>query len=165
MRFKVNDYIFYGTDGICQVDDVCENPFEGAPAGVCYYVLHTVKEPRQTIWNPTSNDRVLMRAVMREDEIDALLSSLSSLEPFCAPSAKLLREKYLSAIKGGAPEDWGRVMKTYLYRLSICDGSVRVTEAERVFGDSARALLSAEIALVKGISKEEAEKIIDESLK
>ena len=30
MQFKTNDYIFYGTDGICQVDAVCENPFEGA---------------------------------------------------------------------------------------------------------------------------------------
>lgn len=165
MQFKVNDYIYYGTDGICQIDDVCENPFEGAPAGVCYYVLHTVKEPRQTIWNPTENDRVPMRAVMTEGEIDALLSSLPSLEPFCAPSAKLLREQYLGAVKGGVPEEWGRVMRTYLYRLAIRDGSVRVTDAERGFFDSARALLSAEIALVRGLSREEAEKTIDRHLK
>lgn len=165
MRFKVNDYIYYGTDGICQIDDVCENPFEGAPAGVCYYVLHTVKEPRQTIWNPTENNRVPMRAVMREDEIDTLLSSLPALVPFCAPSAKLLREMYLSAVKGGIPTEWGRVMKTYLFRLAVRDGSVRVTDAERGFFDNARALLAAEIALVRGLERAAAESLIDEHLK
>ena len=165
MRFKADDYIFYGTDGICQIDDICENPFEGAPAGVCYYVLHTVKEPRQTIWNPVDNERVLMRAVMTLEEIDALLYSLPSLEPFSAPNAKLLREKYIAGVKSGSPTEWGRVMQTYLFRLAIRDGSVRVTDAERAFYDNAHTLLSEEIALVKVLSKAEAENIVDGCLK
>ena len=164
MLFKVNEYIFYGTDGICLIDDVCEEPFEGAPKGVCYYVMHTVSEPRQTIWNPTSNTRIPMRLLMTSEEIDALLNGVKTLTPFCASSAKLLREEYLGAIKGGVPSEWCRVLITYQSRLAIEDGSVRVTEAERGFFDSARALLSAEISLVKGIEKAEANDLIDNSV-
>lgn len=161
MQFKVNDYIFYGTDGICLIDDVCENPFDGAPAGVCYYVMHTVSEPRQTIWNPVDNERVPMRAVMTVGEIDALLSSVDALEPFSAPNAKLLREKYIGAMKSGQPAEWGRVMQTYLKRRAVTDGSVRVTDAERTFFDNARALLVSEISLVKELSRVEAEELVD----
>ena len=157
MQFKVNDYIFYGTDGICQIDAVCENPFEGAPEGVCYYVLHTVKEPRQTIWNPVLNDRVLMRYLLNADELDELLLSLPYAEPFSAPNAKLLREKYLGAIKSGMPSEWCRVIRTYTCRCAVSDGSVRVTDAEKGFFDSARALLAAEIAMATGLSTDDAD--------
>lgn len=161
MQFKTNDYIFYGTDGICQVDAVCENPFEGAPAGVCYYVLHTVKEPRQTIWNPVENDRVLMRELISKKEVGEILSSLPFAEPFAAPSAKLLREKYLGAMKSGIPSEWCRVIRTYVSRCAVTDGSVRVTDAEKGFYDGARALLASEIAMVLGISEADAnEKIL-----
>ena len=165
MQFKVNEYIFYGTDGICRIDDICENPFEGAPAGVCYYVMHTISEPRQTIWNPVLNDRIPMRTLMREEDISALLREIKTLAPFSAPSTKLLREEYLGAIKGGIPTEWGRVLITYLSRSAVNDGTVRVTDAEHGFFESAKALLSAEIALVCGIERQEADALIDSHVK
>ena len=165
MQFKVNEYIFYGTDGICLIDDVCEEPFEGAPCGVSYYVMHTLSEPRQTIWCPTSNTRVPMRTLLKDSEIDGLLESVCAFSPFSAPSAKLLREEYIGAIKGGLPTEWGRVLVTYLSRCAVNDGTVRVTEAERGFFENARALLSAEIAVVRGIEKREAEMLVDAAVK
>lgn len=162
MPFKTDDYIYYGSDGLCRIDDICENPFEGAPAGVCYYVMHTLSEPRQTIWNPKGNERVLMRAVMTVDEIEELFSCIPSLDPFSAPNAKLLREQYLRSIKSGLPIEWGRVMRTYQERKRAeRERLVRVTEAERGFYENARHLLSDEIALVTGKEPHEIEATLD----
>ena len=64
--FEINDFVFYGMTGICRIDAICENPFEGAPAGVLYYVLNTLTEPKQTIFNPVVNEKVRIRPVMTE---------------------------------------------------------------------------------------------------
>jgi CarD family transcriptional regulator len=165
MPFKVEDYIYYGSGGICRIDDICESPFEGAPRGVTYYVMHTMSEPKQTILNPVHNDRVVMRAVMTKEECDAVLSALPSLKPFEASNAKLLREKYLGAMKSASPTEWGRVLRTYtVRRAAALSRLVRVTDAERTFFENAMRLLGGEIALAHGISQGEAEERIAKML-
>lgn len=158
MQFKEGDYIFYGSGGICRIDSICEMPFEGAKEGVPYYVLHTLAEPKQVIWNPVENDKVLMRAVLTRDEAENVLSSLTSLTPLEAPCAKLLREQYIGAMKSCDPTEWARVIHTYSVRRRAAEAKLlRVTEAERNFHDNAIRLLAAEVALVLGATYAEAE--------
>ncbi len=153
MLFKEGDYIFYGSGGICIVDSIREMPFEGARAGVPYYVLHTLAEPKQTILNPTDNERVLMRAVMTPKEARDVLTALPSLIPLEAENARALREKYINAIKSASPTEWCRVLCTYETRRRATEARLaRVTEAERGFYTQALSLLSAEVALVNGIT-------------
>ena len=156
--FEVNDYVFYGMTGICRVDAVCENPFEGAPTGVLYYVLHTLTEPKQTIINPVSNDRVRIRPVMTAGEADGFFSLLPTLSPLAGDSAKQLRDAYITAVKSGDPTSWGRILRTYRARLHLAEARLtRVTDAERNFYDQALRLLAAEISLALSISLFEAE--------
>lgn len=163
--FKVDDYIFYGSGGICRVDAVCEEPFDGAPKGVCYYVLHTVSEPKQVIWNPVANDKVLMRPVLTREEAMTLLDRLADLSPLEGEGAKALREQYITAIKSGLPDAWGRVLITVCLRERAAAAKLtRVTEAEHGFFDNARRLLGAEIALAEGCPLSEAEQMISARL-
>ncbi len=151
MLFKEGDYIFYGSGGLCRIDSICEMPFEGAKVGIPYYILHTLSEPKQTILNPSDNERVLMRPVMTKDEAMNIFAALPSLLPFEAPSSKLLREKYIAAIKSASPTEWGKILRTYETRRRASElRLLRVTEAERNFYTQAMALLCSEIALVLG---------------
>ncbi len=166
MLFKEGDYIFYGSGGICIVDSIREMPFEGARAGVPYYVLHTLAEPKQTILNPTDNDKVLMRAVMTKKEACDVLSALPSLMPFEAENARALREKYMNAIKSASPTEWCRVLCTYETRRRATEAKLaRVTEAERGFYTQALSLLSAEVALAEGVSVTDASAEISDVVK
>ena len=159
--FKVNDYIFYGSGGICRVEAVCEEPFEGAPKGVCYYVLHTLSEPKQVIWNPVQNEKVLMRPVLTAEEAEALLASLSDLAPLEGDGAKALREQYIAAVKSGLPEMWGRVLITVRLReRAEAARLTRVTDAEHGFFDTAKRAIAAELALIKGCETAEAEALL-----
>jgi len=156
--FKVNDYVFYGANGVCRIDSICTEPFEGAPADVLYYVLHTLAEPKQTILNPVTNDKVRMRYVMTREESEAFFTLLPTLSPLLGDTAKQLRDAYISAIKSGEPTEWGRVMRTYRARLRLADAKLtRVTDAERGFYEGARRLLAAEISLALALPLSEVE--------
>ena len=156
--FEVNDYVFYGMNGICRVDAVCTEPFEGAPVGLLYYVLHTLSEPKQTILNPVTNDKVRMRYVMTADEARAFPMLLSTLSPLEGDSARALREAYIASIKSGEPSAWGRILRTYRARLHLAEAKLaRVTDAERNFYENARRLLANEISLALGITVSDTE--------
>lgn len=163
--FKVNDYVFYGANGVCQIDDVCTEPFEGAPTDVLYYVLHTLSEPKQIIFNPVGNEKVRMRYVMSEEDANTFFSILPSLVPLVGDSAKQLRDAYITAIKSGEPTEWGRIMRTYRARLRLAEAKLtRVTDAERGFYESARRLLATEIALALVCSVAEIEGRLHDTL-
>ena len=158
--FQINDYVFYGVNGVCQIDDICTEPFEGAPAGLLYYVLHTLSEPRQTIFNPVTNDKVRMRLVMTKEDAEGFFSLLPTIPPLEGDSAKRLRDSYIAAMKSGEPFEWGRVMRTYRARMHLANAKLtRVTDAERNFYESACRLLAVEIGLVlsRPISEVEAQ--------
>lgn len=158
MKFEVNDYVFYGANGICRVDDICTEPFEGAPSGVYYYVLRTISEPKQTIWNPVDNERAAIRYVMTREASEQFFDLLPTLPVLEGNSAKQLRDAYIGAIKSGLPENWGRIMRTYRARLHLSEAKLaRVTDAERNFYETARRLLANEIAHALEISVFEAE--------
>ena len=157
--FQVNDYVFYGMSGICRIDAVCTEPFEGAPAGVLYYVLHTLSEPKQTIFNPVSNERVHIRSVMTPSEAEAFFTLLPTLPPLEGSSAKQLRDAYILAVKSGEPTSWGRILRTFRARLHLAEAKLaRVTDAERNFYEQALRLLGAEIALALSVPISEVEK-------
>lgn len=146
--FNVNDYVFYGANGICRIDDITKEPFAGAPKDVLYYVLHTLSEPKQTILNPVTNEKVPMRYVMTREESEQFFLLLPTLAPLEGSSAKQLRDAYIGAIKSGDPILWGRILRTYLTRLHLAEAKLaRVTDAERNFYETARRLLAQEIAL------------------
>ena len=156
--FQVNDYVFYGTSGVCRIDEIKTEPFEGAPARVYYYVMHTLSEPKQTIWNPVTNEKAQMRLVMTREESEAFFSLLPTLPVLEGDSAKQLRDSYITSIKSGIPENWGRVMRTYRARLHLAEAKLaRVTDAERNFYENARRLLANEISLALGIAVSDTE--------
>ena len=163
--FKVNDYVFYGANGICRIDSICTAPFEGAPKDVLYYVLHTLAEPKQTILNPVNNEKVHMRYVMTSQEAETFFSVLPTLSPLEGNSAKQLRDAYITAIKSGEPLEWGRIMRTYRARLRLAEAKLtRVTDAERNFYENARRLLASEIALALSGSIHEVESLLHDAV-
>ncbi len=159
--FQVDDFVFYGSCGVCRVEKICTQPFEGAPEDVLYYVLQTVSDPKQTIWNPVTNEKSYMRHVMSREDCEAFFVALPMLPSLEGDTAKQLREAYITAMKSGIPTEWGRILCTYRSRLRLAEAKLaRVTDAERNFYDNARRLLANEIALALSLSQAEAEKQI-----
>ncbi len=154
MQFNINDYIFYSSGGICQITDICNTPFKGMPDRD-YYVIISVKEPKETIYAPVDSDKVYMRHIMTRDEAEKLIEMIPSIEEINEENIKLLKEKYNEAMKTYEPAQWVRISKTIYRRENDPSLKRRLSETERSYGDTAKKYLYGELALALGIPESE----------
>ena len=159
--FQVGEYIVYGTNGICRVEDVCPSPFDPSDTRT-YYLLVPLNNPMSsTIYTPVDNDRVPMRRLMTKGEIEALIADMPRIELLTVPVEKQRREIYRATIGTLAPHGYVQVIKTVHRRreeLTAAHKHFPVTDLE--YGRLAKHLLYSECAHVLGLSEENIEEYI-----
>ena len=74
----VNDYVNYGTQGICQIEALRSIQFHSDPSARDYYVLKPVYQKNARIYVPTDSQELLekMRPVLSAEEIDRIIESV-----------------------------------------------------------------------------------------
>ena len=159
--FQVGEYIVYGINGICRVEDVCPSPYDKTDPRT-YYLLVPVNNPMSsTIYTPVDNDRVPMRRLMTAAEIEALIADMPAIELLTVPIEKQRREIYRTTIGTLAPEGYVQVIKTVHRRreeLTAAHKHFPVTDLE--YGRLAKHLLYSECAHVLGLAEESIEEYI-----
>ena len=154
--FAAGDFVFYGSGGICRIADVLPAPLEHMPAGRMYYVMHSIHDSNGVIYVPVDSDQVFLRSLITKEEAELLLRQIPAILPIEESNAKLLREKYLLAMKQHTPVEWIRVVKTIRRRREVLAGRAqRLSETERSFGENAMRFLRTELSLALGLSEEE----------
>lgn len=154
MQFNINDYIFYSSGGICQITGICNTPFKGMPDRE-YYVITSVREPKETIYAPVDSDKVYMRHIMTREEAEKLIDMIPSIEGIYEENIKLLKEKYNEAMKTYEPAQWVRISKTIYRRANDPSIKRRLSETERSYGETAKKYLYGELAIALGIPESE----------
>lgn len=163
--FEINEYVFYGSEGICRIDDIVSSPFSDVKTDVKYYVLHSTHGGNSTAFVPVDGAESLIRRVMTKGDIAALIAKIEHLPLFEESNLKLLKEKYSIAIRSGDPAEWVRIIKTVYDRtLNGRDGGKKVSDAERSYSDNAKRFLYKEMATVLEISEENVEKYIEDNI-
>ena len=159
--FGVGEYIVYGINGICRVEDVCASPFDKTDLRT-YYLLVPVNNPMSsTIYTPVNNERVPMRRLMTKEEIENLIAAMPEIDLLTIPVEKQRRDIYRATIGTLAPEGYVQVMKTVHRRreeLSAARKHFPVTDLE--YGRLAKHLLYSECAHVLGLTEDGVEEYI-----
>ena len=160
--FEVGEYIVYGINGICRVEDVCASPYDQTDPRV-YYLLVPLNNPMSsTIYTPVDNERVPMRRLMTREEIEALIADMPTIDLLTVPVEKQRREIYRATIGTLAPHGYVQVIKTVHRRreeLTAAHKHFPVTDLE--YGRLAKHLLYSECAHVLGLSEENMEEYIN----
>ena len=163
--FQVGEYIVYGINGICRVEDVCPSPYDKTDPRT-YYLLVPVNNPMSsTIYTPVDNERVPMRRLMTAAEIEALIADMPAIELLTVPIEKQRREIYRTTIGTLAPEGYVQVIKTVHRRreeLTAAHKHFPVTDLE--YGRLAKHLLYSECAHVLGLEEDGMESYIEECI-
>ena len=153
--FEIGEHIVYGTSGICRVEEICASPYDKNDTR-SFYLLIPVHNPMgSTIYTPVDNDRVPMRRLMTQDEIDALIGSMPNIEPVQVPVEKQRREIYRNTVFALRPEGYVSVMKTVDRRreeLTAARKHFPVSDME--YGRIAKHLLYSECAHVLGMNED-----------
>jgi len=159
--FEVGEYIVYGMNGICRVEDVCASPYDKTDPRA-YYLLVPVNNPMSsTIYTPVDNERVPMRRLMTPEEIEGLIAAMPGISLLTVPVEKQRREIYRTTIGSLAPEGYVQVIKTVHRRreeLAAARKHFPVTDLE--YGRLAKHLLYSECAHVLGLAEESMEAYI-----
>ena len=156
--FAANEYVFYGSGGICKIVDIQTAPLKGMPEDCQYYVLHSVNDQSSVMYVPVESDRIFLRALMTREEAENLLGGISDIPPIDESNAKLLRERYNECMHRYAPAEWVRVIKTVCRRAKLIKPSARrLSDTERGFYESAKRFLCTELSLCLDISVAQAE--------
>ena len=150
--FATNDYVFYGSGGVCKIVDIQTAPLDGMPKDKDYYILHSVHDRSSVMYIPVDSDCVFLRALISREDAENLIALIPSISVIEEPNAKLLREKYTEAMKQHTPTEWVRVIKTVYSRMNETHAPMRrLSETERTFAENAKKYLYAELSLVLDI--------------
>ena len=163
--FAVGEYIVYGINGICRVEEICASPFDATDTRT-YYLLVPLNNPMSSsIYTPVDNERVPMRRLMTAEEIERFIAVMPCIEVLEVPLEKQRREIYRSTLGALHPEGYVRVMKTVDRRreqLAAAHKHFPVSDLE--YGRLAKHLLYSEIALVLGMEERSVEAYIAERI-
>ena len=163
--FQKDEFVFYGSGGVCQIFDIQVSPLEGMPADRSYYVLRSLHDRNGVMYVPVDSEAGFMRRLMDECEAQTLIEQIPTVEVIDEPNAKLLRAKYVDAMRMHAPVEWVRVIKTVHFRTTGEERRVqRLSETERSFSEDAKRFLYTELAIALGMGEGEIKDYIAERL-
>lgn len=75
--FSVNDYVVYGSEGVCQVESIGHPGITGLDEKKSYYTLSPVYRSGK-IYTPVDST-ILMRSVMTKEEVNELIGMIDTI--------------------------------------------------------------------------------------
>ncbi len=154
--FQKNDYVFYGSGGICKIVAVQAAPLDGMPKDRLYYVMNSAYDASSVMYVPVDSDCVFLRALITAEEAQALLEEIPRMKLIEEENAKQLRERYQTLMRKYMPADWGLVLKTVQARLDEPRPIARrISETERSYAETAKRNLCTELSIVLQIPQAE----------
>lgn len=153
-RYRVNDYIKYGSDGVCLIEDIRLIRFPNAEVEREYYILKPVGFPTSTTYVLTDNEGSVsrMRPVMSRSEINDLLHSGDSRTIAWIDERNARRDRFHAVISHGDPRELLDLMRCiYHKRQELAACGKRLTTADEAAFKQAEKLMEGEFSFALGL--------------
>ncbi|MBS6501247.1 MULTISPECIES: CarD family transcriptional regulator [Clostridium] len=161
--FKINDYVVYGSNGVCKVTDIEQVTLRNEELE--YYILSPVYNEKMTIKTPVNNQKILMRELMTKAEIVNLLKEISKNETVEIEDSRRRVEEYKAIIKRGNAEELIKVINSIKLekdeKISI---GKKLNKTDEDIMISASKQLYQEMAIVLDIDVDEVQDYIKNNI-
>lgn len=156
--FSIGDYMVYGINGVCLVQDICASPFDKKDTRTFYLLKPLGASAGSVIYTPTDNEQVLMRPLMTRERVQELIEQMPGITPLEIPVEKMRREIYRQVMHSCDPVEYVRLIKTvYRRRMDMIQQHKRLSETDSDFERNAKLSLYHELAVVLGVQYAEVE--------
>lgn len=108
--FKINDYVVYGTIGVCKITDITKGKYLGS-LETEYYVLQPVFNNKMVIKTPVDNKKVIMRSILTKNDVLALIDTMPYIEAVPVDNDRERSEICKAALKTADSREWLKVIK------------------------------------------------------
>ena len=148
--FKVDEYVVYGTAGVCLVKDIRKENFGGRKAE--YYILQPIFDRDSMIYAPVDNEKVTIRSVIGEEELYSLIHELPERKPAWIENDKLRSETFKETLRTGDIRSiFFMLHDLYLHKFAQAEKGRKLHIADDNIMRSAENLVNSEFAHVLGI--------------
>ncbi len=156
--FKVGEKLVYPNHGVTVVENIGMSPVMGTDD--TYYHLRLLANNSRLMVPIGNTDRVGLRRLYQQKEIRGLMSLLEERVQKSHTDWKGRYRENLEKMKTGRLEDVAAVLKN----LNEVSKKKSLSFREKKMYDRAKYLIVSEVAIVKGITEIEAEKVIEKAL-
>lgn len=162
--FKVNDYIVYGSTGVCQITDISRDESIGN-GETEYYVMKPAFNDNMIIKIPVNNPQVMMRRVIKKDDVSALIQRIPQEDTTWIDNEKQRRSYFTAALKTGKSEELIKVIIT-IHREKEARSAVgrKLTKTDEDIMNAAEKQLYEELAVAMSISPDEAVEYVRQNI-
>lgn len=162
--FNVNDYVMYGSTGVCKITDIAKDKYNDQDE-TDYYILQPVYNDNLIIKIPVSNSSVSMRAILKKDEVLSLIKTMPEKESIWIEDNRERSQLYKSILKKGNYEELVKLIKTlYLEKQEKSLIGKTLTKTDEDIMNSAEKLLYEEFAVALSVTPDEVSSYIFENI-
>lgn len=154
--FQKGDYVIYGYNGVCHVQDITTLDIPGVDKNRKYYLLKPVYKPGSTVYTPVDTAESSLRPAMSKEEADNLIKTIPDIPVIPLNDEKTLEQTYKKYMRSNSSKAWVQLIKTlYLRREHRIMSGHKATALDNRYFDLAESSLYGELSVALGISKEE----------
>ena len=159
IMFQIGDYIIYGINGVCKVEDIGTVKLSGNDK--LYYTLHPFGEKEGVIYTPVDNKKTRMRSILTKIEAKQLLDEMDSIDDLGITDEKTRESTYKEVMNKCDSREWVRIIKTLDMRKEarIAEGK-KITVSDEKYLRLAEENLFNELSVALDIPKDHVEAYI-----
>lgn len=160
--FKIGEYIVYGMNGVCRVEEIGPMCLSGVDSDKEYYTLAPLYTKGSRVFTPVDNQKVPMRAVISKQEACRLIDGMKEIEVIEVTDDKRRELAYKEAMKSCDCKEWVRIINTVLKRKEerLAQGR-KMSACDERYLKSAQDNLYGELAVSLNLEKDEVEEYME----
>ncbi len=154
--YEVGSFLFYGTTGVCRVEEICLSPFDKGDTRKYYVLKPLSRVGDSTIYTPVDEAETRIRPLISDTDAAEILKTGATLGPLSVPTDKQRRDTYRVALQSRDPREYARLLNTVRVRRAEAQSSKRhLPDMDVDFEARAANGLYTELAVVLGKTHDE----------
>lgn len=155
-RFVKGEYVVYGTNGICLVEDIRLMKSDFDTEKSYYYILRPLNNDTSTIYVPMNNEKLMdrLRSVMTKEEIESLLAGIKDKEIEWENNRRFRTEHFHEILVGGVNQKLLLMIRCiYTRKRELTEQGKKLPTTDENTLKAAEKLVNEEFAHALCISK------------
>ncbi len=165
IMFEIGEYVVYGNNGVCKVEDITRMGMSGVKSDRMYYKLIPSAKNARIIFTPVDNDKVVMRKVMSREEAQSLIEAIPDIEPLEVKDDRQREETYKKAFISCDPRQWCGIIRTLdLRKRERAKLGRKITSMDERYYRQVEEELLSELSIVLEMDREKVSECIQKRL-
>lgn len=163
--YKIGEFIVYGNEGVCEVEDISKINIPGTTTSKNYYTLKPMHENGKVFIPVDTN--VFMRPIVTPEEIKDIIEQIPAIdeEEYDVKNSRLLQEYYKKLLKTHQCIDLLTIIVSINdKKADLIKAGKKLGQIEDKFLKIAKNLIEDEFSIALGISKESVEEYINNKI-